>query len=238
MKKLLLFSLFTLFIPLTIQAQGDYWQGGIFVGGTAFSGDVNPESTPDLSDLGYSIGLVGRVDITNKIGFRGSLSYGQFKGDDLNYDNVDRQRRGFNFETTIIELVGVAEWEPFAADRYYTDAKGSVVMDKLVSPYLFAGAGLGFANLNTDYSGYNGNNEAFMDLIRQDRAEGNTQMAFVVPFGIGSKFDISNHITLALEFGGRLVFSDYLDGISQSGNPGSNDLYFVSGLMFYYRFFN
>lgn len=237
MKYLLTAIAFLLILPNVGSAQkADYWQGGVFVGTTAFSGDVNPNATPDLNEISFAFGLSGRVDFTNKLGFKGSLIYGNFKGDDLNYE--ERQNRAFNFSTNVIEFVGIAEWEPFGADRYYTDADGGVQMDKLISPYLYAGAGLAFATLNTDYSGFTGPSERINTGIRMDRAEGNSKMAFVVPMGFGIKGDVSNHITLALDFGWRLVFSDHLDGISQSGNPDNDDIYFISGLTFYYRFFN
>ena len=231
-----LYSLLLICVPFFAVAQIDYWQGGLFVGGAAFTGDINPQSTPDPSEVSLSIGLVGRVDVTPKIGFRGGLIYGHLTGDDLNY--LSRENRGFRFNTTLIEFTGVMEWEPFASNRYYTNARGNIEMDKLVSPYLFIGVGMGFASLDTDFSRYEGNNAVLEQGIQQDRAQGSSQTAFIVPIGFGLKFDISNKVSLGLEFGGRLAFSDYLDGISQSANPDNNDGYFIAGLNSYYRFFN
>ena len=223
-------------LPFLVNAQIDYWQGGIFIGGTAFSGDVNPQASPDPTEIDLSFGFVGRVDVTPKLGFRGSLSYARFKGDDINYP--ERADRGFRFDTKMFEFLGVAEWEPFASNRYYSNARGGVEMDLLVSPYLFVGAGAGFANLDTDFSGYTGNNPVIEQGIFADRSQGSSKVAFVVPFGLGIKFDISSAFTLGLEFGGRLSFSDYLDGISESAGPDRDDLYFISGLIAYYRFTN
>lgn len=235
--KSILFSLglFILF-PLFGTAQLNYWQGGIFVGATGFSGDVNPQATPDPSEIDLSFGLVGRVDLTPKIGFRGGFSYSRFMGDDRNY--TERQERGFRFDTKMIELIGVAEWEPFASDRYFTNARGGIDMDKLISPYVFVGVGAGFASLNTDFSGYEGNNPEIEQGIFEDRSQGSSKVAFIVPIGVGIKFDISNVLTFGLEVGGRLSFSDYLDGISKSAGPDRDDAYIVGGLVAYYRFFN
>lgn len=229
-------SIFLIALPILISAQSNYWQGGLFVGGSAFSGDINPQSTPDPADVSVSIGLIGRVDVTSKIGFRGSVTYANLTGDDANY--LSRQVRGFTFNTTLVELAAIGEWEPFGSNRYYTNAKGGVEMDKLVSPYLFAGVGLGFARLDTDFSGYEGNNAEFLQGIQKDRLEGSSKTAFVLPLGVGLKFDITNRVTLGLEFGARLAFSDYLDGISYAGSPENDDVYFLGGLDFYYRFFN
>ncbi|HKK76258.1 MAG TPA: DUF6089 family protein [Saprospiraceae bacterium] len=223
-------------LPLLVAAQINYWQGGLFLGGAGFSGDVNPQATPDLSEVSLAVGFIGKVDVTPKIGFRGSITYANLVGDDANYPiRVDR---GFRFNTTLIELAGVAEWEPFASNRYYANARGGVEMDRIVSPYLFAGVGLGFANLNTDFSQYEGNNPLIEQGIREDRSKGSSQTAFVLPLGGGIKFDLSNRLTIGIEFSGRLSFSDDLDGISASANPDNDDVYFFSGLNTYYRFFN
>lgn len=233
--KLFLSSLFFC-LPLLVAAQTNYWQGGLFLGGAGFSGDVNPQATPDLSEVSLAVGLIAKVDVTPKIGFRGSITYANLVGDDANYPI--RMGRGFRFSTTLIELAGVAEWEPFASNRYYANARGGVEMDRIVSPYLFAGVGLGFANLNTDFSQYEGNNPLIEQGIREDRSKGSSKTAFVLPLGGGIKFDLSNRLTIGIEFSGRLSFSDDLDGISASANPDNDDVYLFSGLNTYYRFFN
>lgn len=229
-------SLFLLFLSVFLSAQDNYWQGGLFLGASAFSGDVNPQSTPDISEISLAAGFMGRVDVSNKIGFRGGIVYAKLKGDDANYPI--RAGRGFRFNTTLIELSGVAEWEPFASNRYYSTAKGGVEMDRIVSPYLFGGLGLGFATLDTDYSRYGGNNPLIEQGIRDDRSKGSAQTVLVFPVGAGIKFDITNRFTLGLEFGARISFNDMMDGISASANPENNDVYIFSGLTTYYRFFN
>lgn len=221
--------------PFFVNAQGDYWQGGLFIGATAFSGDINPQSTPDVSDISLAFGISGKVDVAPKIGFKGSLNYVQLVGDDLNYEV--RQSRGFRFNTTIFELTGVAEWEPFGSDRYYSDAGGNLVMDRIISPYVYAGLGVGFANLETDFSRYEGSNPLIAQGILADRMEGSNQVAFLVPIGVGVKVDLTNKISVALDIGGRISFSDYLDGISQSASPDRDDTYIIGGINLLYRFF-
>lgn len=234
--KLILGTLF-IFIPsIFLKAQIDYWQGGLFIGATAFSGDINPELTPDISDISLAFGISGKVDVLPKLGFKGSLSYAKLLGDDANYEV--RESRGYRFNTTVFELAGVAEWEPFGSDRYYSDAGGNLVMDKLISPYLYAGVGLAFANLETDFSGYQGVNPVIAQGILADRMEGSNQMALIVPVGGGIKFDLTNTISLALDVGVRISFTDYLDGISEAANPDRNDSYILGGLNILYRFFN
>lgn len=233
--KLTFFTLL-LILPFILTAQVNYWQGGIFVGASGFSGDVTPQATPDPAEVSLALGLIGRVDVTSKLGFRGSITYANLRGDDANYPI--RGDRGFRFNTTLIELAGVAEWEPFASNRYYANARGRIEMDRLISPYLFAGVGIAFANLDTDFSRYEGNNPVIEQGIQEDRSKGSSQTAFVLPLGAGIKFDISNRLTIGIELGGRLTFSDYLDGISMAASPDNDDAYLWGGVNTYYRFFN
>jgi hypothetical protein len=88
------------------------------------------------------------------------------------------------------------------------------------TPYMFAGLGLfgiaGAQNKSDQYS--------------------NVQTA--IPFGIGFKYIINPRLYIALEFGARKTFFDYLDNVSagdlrvknyQYGNPNDNDLYYFLG---------
>ena len=175
-------TLYTLALVLLcnmmMYAQADYWQGGLFFGISNYSGDINPTASPDFSDSGMSIGVVGQAYVSSKLGFRGSLIYANLSGNDQN--NQERSERCFKFNTNLVELSAVAEWEPFGSNRYYSDAKGKVVMDKLVSPYIFGGLAVGLASLNTDFSNYNGGNETIMNGIRQDRDVGNSTAFFAL----------------------------------------------------------
>lgn len=214
-------------------SQNTYWQGGIFTGIGNYSGDINPMVTPDLSASGLSVGVIGQAAISSKISFRGSLLYASLQGDDRNYP--ERDGRNFRFSTNLVELSAMMEWEPFGSNRFFADAKGNLVMDRLISPYLFTGVAVGLAILDTDFSGYSGNALAILDGIREDEAIGNNTSVLAFPIGVGVKFDITQKFTLALETGGRITFSDYIDGIAAAAGE-SKDLYFASGLIFYYRF--
>ena len=222
-----------LFMSVVGFSQNMYWQGGIFTGIGNYSGDVNPMVTPDMSESGLSVGVVGQAYISPKLAFRGSLLYANLRGDDANYP--ERDGRNFRFTTNLVELSAMIEWEPFGSNRYYADAQGELVMDRLISPYLFTGIGAGLVNLDTDFSGYSGNSQNILDGIREDDQLGNSTTILAIPVGLGVKFDISQRFTLAVEAGARFSFSDYIDGIAAAGGEG-NDLYFTSGLIFYYRF--
>jgi len=225
-----------LIIAATMIKAQSVWEGGFFAGVAGYSGDVNPTLTPRFQDVTPSLGLVARTNLSNRLGFRGGITYLKLKGDDDNY--YGRESRDFNFSTNLVELSILGEWEPFGSNRYYTDAAGNVNMDRLISPYVFAGVGLLGGILNTNFSNYPGSDEGIQAGINKDRAYGNSILGVSMPVGLGMKFDISDSFTLALEGCMRVSFSDYLDGISFSGSPDAKDIYMNAGIVVYHRFGN
>jgi hypothetical protein len=55
--------------------------------------------------------------------------------------------------------------------------------------------------------------------------------------GVGFKIDVSRKVALGLEAGTRLVFTDYIDGVSESANPKERDWYTFAGATLTLRFF-
>ncbi|WP_421795155.1 DUF6089 family protein [Haliscomenobacter sp.] len=225
-----------LLLSMTLIRAQSGWEVGVFAGLAAYSGDVNPTLTSRFKDFTPSIGLTTRTNLSKRFGFRVGLTYLKLKGDDEHYES--RESRDFNFNTNLVELGVVGEWEPFGANRFFTDAEGKINMDKLISPYLFAGVGLMGGGLNTDFSNYPGKNEQIIAGIKKDRAYGNSLLSVSLPIGLGLKFDLSEKFTLAVEGSIRGSFTDYLDGISFSASPGAKDIYMNMGIVVYRRFGN
>lgn len=225
-----------LILSLTVVRAQSVWEGGVFAGYAGYSGDINPTLTPRFQDFTPSLGLIARGNVSNRIGFRCGITYFKLKGDDDNYSG--RETRDFDFNTNLVELSVLGEWEPFGSNRYYTDAAGNVNMDKLISPYLYTGVGLMGGVLNTNFSNYSGASEDVMAGIKKDRAYGNSLLGVSFPIGIGMKFDISEGFTFAIEGAIRATFSDYLDGISFAAGPDAKDIYMNLGFVVYRRFGN
>lgn len=222
-------------LPLTSLAQRYKvfsWEGGIFSGAANYSGDINPMESPRLQDTRLSVGVVGRVPLDANFSVRSSLLYGKLVGDDLNFP--DRKQRGFRFETNLFELSVLMEFEPFARDRFYADARGNLRMDRLISPYLVTGVGFAYTSLNPDFS--RNTNTVLQPRISEDLRESSTRFIPVVPIGFGLKFDLNPRYGFSIESGIRMTFSDYIDGISKAANPGRDDVYLFSGLIFVRRF--
>ena len=225
-----------LIMSMTMIKAQTVWEGGVFAGMAVYSGDINPTLTPRFQDFTPSLGLIARTNISNRIGFRGGITYLRLEGDDDNYES--RISRDFDFKTNLVELSILGEWEPLGSNRYYTDAAGNVNLDKLISPYLYAGVGLMGGVLNTNFSNYNGNGEDIKAGIQKDRAYGNSLLGVSIPIGLGIKFDISEGFTFAIEGCVRASFTDYLDGISFAASPNAKDIYMNLGFVVYRRFGN
>lgn len=234
MKAIHLF-LFMLMMPLFALSQVTKvynWEGGFFLGASNYSGDINPSESPRLNDTRLSLGIGGRVPLNAKFGLRSNLIYGRFVGDDVNFP--ERLDRNFRFETNLFELNVLGEFEPFGRDRFYSNAQGDVEMDKLISPYLFAGLGFAYMNLNPDFSG--NTSASLRDEIAADLRESSTRLNIVLPIGLGLKIDLSTKYSFAVESGLRLTFSDYIDGISMAAGPDADDIYLFTGVVVYRRF--
>ncbi len=203
-------------------------QLGLHLGIGNVLGDLTQSDLPNFSSTGFSTGVFAKMPIDPKIGIRAGFTHSKLKGED--YD--DASDRGFSFNNNLYEIMLVGEYEPFGRDRFFTDATGEVQMDKLISPYVFLGFGLGLVNLDPDF------NESTEPGVVQDRNQGSNATTLVVPFGVGVRFDLSDLLTLGVETGMRFTTTDYIDGISEAANPDGNDAYVISNVQLLFRLQN
>ena len=230
MKKLYLL-VFTLLLLGEANAQFKM-EGGLFVGVSSYQGDLVREDVPRLSQSNFAIGVMGRYNLNQILAVRGNFLFGKLSGDDLNYDDdVYRTRRALSFETSVTEISFLLDWEPLGVKRYQSSGHG---FKKIVSPYAFVGLGLGFTNPMVDTS--RSTRESLEEVILQDLNANFFKTRFVIPFGIGLKNDFSELWSVNFEIGMRYTFSDYIDGVSISGNPDGKDWYHFSGVTIIRRF--
>lgn len=198
-------------MTLSLNAQEDKWEGGFFLGLANYSGDL---ALPRVSfnESSPAFGFMVKRNLNEAIGIRLGLTTGKLKADEATSSNDDHTSRGYTFENQMTELSLLAQWNLLAGNK------------QKLSPYLFAGLGFGFSNPDTDFKGRTGASIT-IDM------EADIQKALLsVPFGVGFGYHLNHKWTLGLEIGLRPVFSDYLDGIAESGNPEVNDWYAFSGL--------
>ena len=194
-------------------------------------GDLVRTTTPTLKETNLAVALAGRYYLTPIWSVRANAAYGKLSGDDANF-RMDqfRNSRSVSFESNVIEVALIGEWEPFGEDRYLSNAGNA----KVLSPYLFAGLGVSFTDPKVDISMFNGSDD-LMELIEEDIQNSSSIVHLSIPMGFGVKADLSDEIFIGLELGLRYPFSDYLDGISLAGNPNGNDLYMIGGFNIGYK---
>jgi hypothetical protein len=226
LRTLVLFALAVL--PLGLLAQKE-WQGGLFQGLSNYQGDFVVEDYAFLKHSNLSVGLQLRKGLSPNFGLRGGVTLVNLSGADDNYP--ERAVRGFSFKNTMFEVMAGVEWEPFGHNRY----RSSISRRHILSPYLFTGVALVLMDPqpNLNYTG--GPDED--PRVLEDLSANLKNILFTLPVGIGVSYDLDDHWVLAVEGGLRPTFSDYVDGLSQAGNPEKNDWYQVIGLRVNYRIY-
>ncbi len=228
MKKLYTLLLL-IFMAGALNAQGGEWEVGPFLGWAVYQGDMIAK-TVDLKEANVAFGFTGRYRYYYTLNFRGSLLLGQLTGADANYpDNYYRTKRNFKFETSIVEISFMAEYEPLGKLRELKGGKSRL----LVSPYLLGGLGFTFANPKPKFPALG--NPGSLTPVLQDVRAGYSNVHLAIPIGAGIRYDVNRKWMIGAEIAARYAFTDYLDGISKSGNPDANDWYWFYGLTAMYK---
>jgi len=206
------------------------WEGGLFAGVTNYQGDlVVPAFT--LKEINYGAGLVIRHNLDEKMALRGNLLFGRIDGRDDNWTDPEwRPIRDFSFESPITEVSINFEYAPFNSDWKNNRRRGFI---NSIRPYAFAGLGVTFWDPATDFALPEPGGApaccATLARIEEDMDAEFSTTALVVPIGGGVKANLTEKIIAGLEFGMRLPFTDYLDGVSIAANPDRNDWFWFAG---------
>lgn len=223
-------SILAFLFPLLLWGQYQ-WDAGIFAGSAFYLGDLNDQTLPNFDESQLAYGLSLNYHFNYNWGLRTQLMRGTIAGSDEHFDNeIIRTMRNVRFESTLTELSVQLLWEPFAHRRYATPLN----FNKLFSPYLFIGLGGLIVDAKPNFEG--SAREEFYERIQEDESKMYPNGFATVPIGGGVNIDFSSRTTLGLELGMRTAFTDYLDGVSATGNKDKNDWYAFGGLTLIYRF--
>jgi hypothetical protein len=175
---------------------------GVLAGGTYYLGELNP-GRQFLLTRPASGGIV-RYNFDNRWATRFNLLSGQISGDDA----ISRanEMRNLRFTSPLTEASLVFE---FNFLDYFTGSK-----IHYFSPFLFAGPAFFIFEPRADFQG---ELVSLRDLGTEGQIEtGSTYRLSGVAalFGFGVKYSINNRLGLALEWGMRKTFTDYLDDVS------------------------
>jgi opacity protein-like surface antigen len=141
---------------------------------------------------------------------RGGIAWGQIGADDKNNGKIpDIRNRNLSFKSNILELSLCAELNLMEPDIFYA------------YPYVFGGIGLMRFN---PYTNDNAGQKTFLHPLGTEgqglseypdrKSYSLTQIC--IPFGAGWKVDVNDNWGLGIEFGYRILFTDYLDDVSKT----------------------
>ncbi len=208
MKQRILICFCVLLAGASIMAQN--LEAGFFLGASNYQGDLQPTHFL-FGESKVAYGGFVKYPVLEYLSLRASFTKGTISGEDLNSSvNSGRRRRNFNFRSDILDFGLQAEFHPLTL--IYQEKK-------IISPYLMGGI-----------NGFTFNPEAFYIDRYYDLAPLGTEGQYLegsgvspysrfqvaIPAGIGVEIKISDYNSIALEFGIRKTFTDYLDDVSGS----------------------
>jgi OmpA-OmpF porin, OOP family len=199
---------------------------GVFSGSSFYLGDVTERFYfQGIIKNKPSVGGFLKYDFNNRFSIRANYLQGEISGDERIYHKIPwRVERGFSFKSPIKESSVIAEWSFLKKEFGNYSRSGS----QAISLYLVVGLGYLKTNPVVDF---NEPNSMFED-VNSDKFAQYNRNHFVVPMGLGVKWQISKDKTIGLEVANRTTFTDYLDGISKLAQPKFGDWYLAATVSF------
>lgn len=206
MKHRLLICLWVLFISISSSAQN--LEAGFFLGASNYQGDLQPTHFL-FGESKVAYGGFIKYPVLDYLSLRASITKGTISGNDLNSTiESGRRQRNLNFRSDILDFGIQAEFHPLTLIYGET---------KVISPYLMGGI-----------NGFTFNPEAFYidrfyalaplgtegQYLEGSGVSPYKRLQIAIPAGIGIELKISDYNSIALEFGVRKTFTDYLDDVS------------------------
>ncbi len=214
------------------------------LGATGFMGDLggaDNTGTQGLRDFNFNAvrptlmaGYLYRI--YPFLSINGNLSVGYVYGNDNLTNETFRNNRNIHFRSPLIELSSTGHFTFFDTQRQgaqYRRITRTSFRYFGASAYIFAGVSAFYFNPQAyfDASAYTGTidpteipSSGWYNL-RPLRTEGQeyfdtrrnyVPIGFAIPFGIGAKMQISNDISIGLQYGFRKTFTDYIDDVSKT----------------------
>jgi hypothetical protein len=227
---------FIVFLSASIKSNAQFYKdmsiglnGGIYV----YQGDLTPQKLGSFKTIQPGFSLFAKKPINYFLSARLHISVARLKGDDSRYSEpAYRKQRNFYFTSSVNEFSGQLVW----------NIRGMNYEDKGIQPYIFSGAGVSLIKTRKDFSRIDptvfGEGSDVIAGLAVDNAHGTPRAIFSVPVGVGAEYPISNRFSVNIETSYRFIFTDYLDGFSQSANPKLQDHYHSTSAGLIYKFGN
>lgn len=187
---------------VTLNAQKGFEVGG-WLGLTYYFGDLN--TTYSLQKPGPGIGGIARYNFNERINLKFGANAGVIYAEDSDSSNPFERARNLSFRSLLFDAALQFEF------NFFPYVHGSI--DQYSTPYIFAGLGMCHFNPQAEYEG---EWIGLRDLGTEGQFAGDEYSLFqgTVVYGLGYKFDISDYWSINVEWGGRKLFTDYLDDVS------------------------
>jgi Domain of unknown function (DUF6089) len=204
---------------------------GLNGGAYIYQGDLTPERFGSSRTIQPGFSFFAKKPINHFLAARVHISIARLKGDDSRYSKPEyRQQRNFFFTTPVKEFSAQLVWNIFG--RNYEE--------RGIMPYIFSGAGVSLISVKKDYSRMDpavfGESSDVYTGLAVDNARGTPRALLSVPVGIGAEYPLSDRFSVNLETSYRFIFTDYLDGFSQSVSPKYQDHYHSTSAGIIYKF--
>jgi outer membrane protein OmpA-like peptidoglycan-associated protein len=224
---------------------------GLLFGMMRCNGDIaNDDYFSTKNNLAPMGGVFYRKHFTPYFAIRGHVMAGQLEDSDDYYSAPDwREDRHFSFKTFVTDASLRLEWDILGKNRFRRGVDTSVyVLDKhtqyalvngfkrSIAPFVFVGGGVMASDAKATLRYDSPFNERQLPVMHEDLEKGSgLQINPSVSLGGGVHFDLAPRWVLGAEMGLYLPFSDYLDGISVSGNADNRDRLWFGGISLSYR---
>jgi hypothetical protein len=202
MRKSFVILFFTLLTSQTFSQKSEI---GLFLGGSYYIGDLNPQIHFLLTKP--AAGIIYRYNFNQRISLKIDALYGTVAGDDaISKANLNRN---LNFKSPIIELSPNIEinFLPFKLGNDKTP----------FTNYVFAGIALFRFDPQAEYNGTYYHLQPLGTEGQRTSVYNKKPYSlinFSIPFGIGFKKNIGKYVCIGLEWGLRKTFTDYIDDVS------------------------
>lgn len=191
---------------------------GLFAGAAGYQGDLTDKGY-DWAELRNAVGFVTTHRLTDHFAAKVNFTHCSIAAADIH--SVAKKNRKLSFETPINELGMSLEWHKESRVKYTTSGD--------------------FYNCSTPYVSLGVGGMRFHPFVKGLPAESPDLKAdfsrtrFMVIFGAGYKVGLGGDWTLSFDAATHMVFTDYLDGVSQSGRV-NEDFYGYGGITVFRNF--
>lgn len=178
---------------------------GFMVGGTYYIGDLNQKHFNHTNPAGQ---LLYRYNINSRMAYRANFTYGKIEGYDSEQSGDFYKNRNLSFQSDLFEFGSGIEVTYFPFEIGNRRYRGTA--------YLLAELSLTRINPMTSYNGEMielqplGTEGQGTDLADRSKY---SRIQMGIPIAVGARISISENIGLNIEYGIRLMFTDYLDDV-------------------------